>query len=67
MQPVGVPPLKAAKRICGSRSTVYRLLRSGQLRAVKRGSSTLVLIDSIDEYMASLPPAAFGAAEIQPA
>jgi excisionase family DNA binding protein len=47
--------------IGGSRSTVYRLLRAGKLRAIKRGTTTLVLTESIDEYMASLPPAIFAA------
>jgi excisionase family DNA binding protein len=61
MQPIGVPPLQAAPLIGGSRSTVYRLLRAGKLRAVKRGAATLVLTESIDEYMASLPPAIFAA------
>lgn len=61
MQPIGVPPLKAAPLIGGSRSTVYRLLRAGKLRAIKRGAATLVLTDSIHEYMESLPVATFGA------
>jgi excisionase family DNA binding protein len=60
IQPIAVPPLKAAMLIGGSRSTVYRLLAAGKLRAVKRGGATLVLTNSIYEYMASLPPATFG-------
>jgi hypothetical protein len=39
---------------------VYRLLSAGRLRAVKRGASTLVLMESIHSYMADLPPATFG-------
>ena len=51
----------AGKLIGGSRSEVYRLLRAGRLRAVKRGVSILVLVDSLHEHIASLPPAVFGA------
>jgi excisionase family DNA binding protein len=60
LQVLGVPPLQAAALIGGSRSTVYRLLAAEKLRAVKRGSSTIVLTESIHEYMSSLPPATFG-------
>jgi excisionase family DNA binding protein len=60
IQPIAVPPLTAAMLIGGSRSTVYRLLAAGKLRAVKRGGATLVLTNSIYDYMASLPPATFG-------
>jgi excisionase family DNA binding protein len=61
MAPLGVKPKEAARLIGGSRSEVYRLLRQCRLRAVKRGTSLLVLTDSIYEHMASLPPATFGA------
>jgi hypothetical protein len=48
------------KQILGvSRSEAYRLLASGALRAVKQGHITLVLMDSIREHLASLPPATF--------
>jgi excisionase family DNA binding protein len=42
-----------------SRSEIYRLLALGKLKAVKSGRSTLVLMDSVLEHMASLPPATF--------
>jgi hypothetical protein len=38
-------------------ATVYELLGSGQLRAVKSDGRTLVTMDSIKSYVASLPPA----------
>lgn len=60
MAPLGVKPKEAARLIGGSRSEVYRLLRQSKLRAVKRGVSLLVLMDSICEHMASLPLARFG-------
>lgn len=59
MAPLGVKPKEAARLIGGSRTEVYRLLRQCRLRAVKRGASLLVLMDSIREHMASLPPAMF--------
>ena len=61
MAPLGVKPKEAARLIGGSRTEVYRLLRQSRLRAVKRGATLLVLMDSIREHMASLPPATFGA------
>jgi excisionase family DNA binding protein len=61
MAPLGVKPKEAARLIGGSRSEVYRLLRQRRLRGVKRGATLLVLMDSIREHMASLPPARFGA------
>jgi excisionase family DNA binding protein len=54
-RPLGFSPRKTADRLQSSKSTVYRLLRSGKLRGIKRGTSTLILSDSIDEYEASLP------------
>ena len=58
-RPLVVKPTEAARLIGESRNTVYRLLAAGKLRAVKRGTSTLVVTDSIDEHMASLPAAIF--------
>jgi Helix-turn-helix domain len=58
---LGVKPVEAGRLIGESRNTVYRLLAAGKLHAVKRGTSTIVLMDSIRSHMASLPPATFGA------
>ena len=44
-----------------SQRTFSGPLRQRRLRAVKRGVTLLVLMDSIREHMASLPPATFGA------
>ena len=54
--PLGYSPQETAVRLNSSKSTVYRLLAAKKLRAVKRGASTLIVPDSIDEYEASLPP-----------
>ncbi len=42
-----------------SRSTLYRLLGEGRLRAVKVGRSTLVEVESADALFSSLPSATF--------
>jgi hypothetical protein len=49
-----------ACRISGlSRSEIYRRLATGDIRAVKSGSRTLVLMDCLRAYVASLPIATF--------
>lgn len=42
-----------------SRSEIYRLLATGQIKAVKSGKRTLVLMDSLRAHLESLPPAQF--------
>jgi excisionase family DNA binding protein len=54
--PLGLSPRQTAQRLNTSISTVYRLLASGKLCALKRGASTLITFDSLGEYEASLPP-----------
>ena len=39
------------------RSRIYELIGEGKLTAVKSGSRTLVLADSVRSYVASLPAA----------
>jgi excisionase family DNA binding protein len=53
---LAVKPHEAALMLGESRSTIYRLIHAGTLDAVKRGSSTLVLVGSIHSYLADLPP-----------
>jgi excisionase family DNA binding protein len=51
-----------AVRVSGlSRSELYRRLADGKVRAVKSGSRTLILMDSLRAYVASLPAATFRA------
>jgi Helix-turn-helix domain len=55
-------PIPDACRISGlSRSEIYRRLATGDIRAVKSGSRTLILMDSLRAYLMSLPPATFRA------
>jgi excisionase family DNA binding protein len=49
-----------AERITGlGHRTLYRELAAGRLQAVKRGRTTLIKMDSIRAYLASLPAATF--------
>jgi excisionase family DNA binding protein len=59
--PLGVKPIEAGRILGESRNTVYRLLADGKLRAVKRGTTTLIIVSSIRQYFDSLPIATFGA------
>jgi excisionase family DNA binding protein len=52
---LAVKPHEAAQMLGESRSTIYRLIHAGKLDAVKRGTSTLVLVGSIRSHLASLP------------
>jgi excisionase family DNA binding protein len=47
----------ATEKLCCVRSHVYNLLGAGKITALKAGRRTLVSIESIDAYMASLAPA----------
>jgi excisionase family DNA binding protein len=55
-------PISDACRMSGlSRSEIYRRLAAGDIRAVKSGSRTLILLDSLRAHLASLPAATFRA------
>ena len=52
--------IKESVRISGiSRSEIYRRLKAKKLRAVKSGKHTLILMESLRQHLASLPPAEF--------
>jgi excisionase family DNA binding protein len=44
-----------------SRSEVYRRLTAGDIRAVKSGNRTLIVVESVRQHVASLPAATFRA------
>lgn len=43
------------ERYCLGRTKVHELIRSGCLRAVKVGATTLVDVEAADEYFSRLP------------
>jgi predicted DNA-binding transcriptional regulator AlpA len=52
--------IPAAQTFSGlSRSEIYRRLADGSIQAVKSGTRTLVLTESLRDYLASLPTATF--------
>ena len=57
--PIASTIADVSRRTGLSRSEFYRLLARGKLKEVKGGRSTLVLMDSVVEHMAGLPPATF--------
>ena len=53
------------RRISGySRSEIYRQLAAGKFKAVKAGSRTLIVLDSLINHLNSLPPATFRAPRV---
>jgi Helix-turn-helix domain len=59
VEPIALP-IPDAQRVSGlSRSEIYRRLAAGDIKAVKSGSRTLILMDSIRAHLANLPVATF--------
>ena len=54
-KPLMITATNAAIMLGMSRSSIYRLLASGDLEAKKAGDSTMILMSSIDAYCAGLP------------
>jgi excisionase family DNA binding protein len=53
-EPILVSVIEAAKRLSLSRPTIYKLLNSGALHAVKSGGRTLIPMQALRDYAASL-------------
>jgi hypothetical protein len=60
IKPVRISIADACSFGCMSRSELYRRLAAGQIQAIKSGARTLILLDSLQQHLASLPPAKFG-------
>jgi hypothetical protein len=58
-QPILIPIDRVADMIGKCRRSVYQLIASDQLEAVKAGRNTLVLAASVKRYVDNLPPARF--------
>ena len=55
LQPILVPISQASAIIGKCRRGIYQLIATGQLKAVKSGRNTLVVYESLKEYVANLP------------
>jgi excisionase family DNA binding protein len=49
-----------------SRSKIYRALQAQKIRAIKDGSRTLILVESLRAYLANLPEATFRPCDSNP-
>ena len=59
LEPIALT-IPGAVKVSGiSRTELYRRLGAGQIQAIKSGSRTLVLMDSLRAHLASLPAATF--------
>ena len=54
---------EACSLACTGRTSLYQAVRSGALRAVKRGRRTLILHDDLLRWVQSLPPVTSNAIE----
>jgi hypothetical protein len=58
-QPLLVPINQASAIIGKCRRGIYELIATDQIQAVKSGRSTLVVYESLKQYVANLPAAKF--------
>jgi hypothetical protein len=57
LEPICVPVPQASAIIAKCPRLIYELMASGELKGVKSGRSTLVLYESLKDYVATLPVA----------
>jgi hypothetical protein len=57
MKPIAVRRPVAAAAIGSSTGKLDQLIATGQIEAVKSGKSLLIIVASLERYIASLPPA----------
>jgi hypothetical protein len=57
LPPILVPVKQASAMIGRGTQAIYDLIGGGKIRAVKSDGRTLIVVESLHEYAASLPPA----------
>ena len=55
MEPIAVTILEACKASRSSRTTLYAAIGNGDLRAIKRGRKTLILMSDLRAWIEGLP------------
>jgi excisionase family DNA binding protein len=57
LKPLVVKRLVAAAAIGAGTTKLTQLIATGEIRAVKSGKNLLIVVESLERYIASLPPA----------